>query len=121
MQQQPQWQIRPRDEDEQLMNQQTPNWMAARQQMQPPDWASKEDANRNNNSGGSSSTGPREHIIPIMLEQTPTKTPSTPGFGPQPFYNAQQQYQSVQSPTGGYGSPTAGMYIGKCRIFRNKM
>lgn len=51
----------------------------------------------------SSSTSHRERIIPIQLEQTPTPTkcPTSPGFGPQPFYNmGQQQYSSVQSPGG---------------------
>lgn len=48
-------------------------------------------------------TSHRERIIPIQLEQTPTPTkcPTSPGFGPQPYYNmGQQQYSSVQSPGG---------------------
>lgn len=50
-----------------------------------------------------STTTHRERIIPIQLEQTPTPTkcPTSPGFGPQPYYNmGQQQYSSVQSPGG---------------------
>lgn len=49
------------------------------------------------------SSSHRERIIPIQLEQTPTPTkcPTSPGFGPQPYYNVgQPQYSSVQSPGG---------------------
>ena len=42
--------------------------------------------------------GPMERIIPISFEKsmTPTRSPATPGFGPQPFYgNNQQQFNNV--------------------------
>lgn len=43
--------------------------------------------------------GPREHVIPISFEKSPSKTPATPGFGPTPFYGVgQQQFNNVVSP-----------------------
>lgn len=49
----------------------------------------------------------QERIITIQLEKTPTptKTPMTPGFGGQTFFNNPQS-RSFASPTTGYTSPT---------------
>lgn len=87
--------MRQEEEQEQLRKQPTPLWMSPKNQMEQPEWALREESNK---------TGAREHIIPIMMEQTPTptKTPSSPGFGPQPFYNANQQFASIQSPIMGF-------------------
>ena len=43
--------------------------------------------------------GSKEHVIPMSVERTPTRTPITPGFGPTPFYGTtQQQFNNVVSP-----------------------
>lgn len=43
--------------------------------------------------------GPHEHVIPISIEKTPTRTPSAPNYGPTPFYGTpQHQINSVITP-----------------------
>lgn len=112
------WVVRPKDTPDELL--QTPAWMASKNNPnESPEWVHKDDINRQmwREQGQQQSqqqqpqkaqpqTGSgnfKEHVVPIQMESTPTRTPSTPGFGPQPFYNPhQQQFSSVSSPnTGG--------------------
>lgn len=88
--------MRQDDVEEQLKNSATPIWMSPKNQMEQPEWALRDEVN----------PGAREHIIPIMMEQTPTptKTPASPGFPNQPYYNPQQQYANMQSPIMGFSN-----------------
>lgn len=85
--------------------QQQPPRVVYQQQSQQPQGQQRSTAQTVQSTTNSSSTTTthRERIIPIQIEQTPspTKCPTSPGFGPQPYYNmGQQQYSSVQSPGG---------------------
>lgn len=43
--------------------------------------------------------GPKEHVVPISFEKSPTRNPGTPGFGPTPFYGTPQHHiNSVIAP-----------------------
>jgi hypothetical protein len=41
---------------------------------------------------------PRERVIPISFEKatTPVRTPMSPGFGPQPYFQNMNQFANVQ-------------------------
>ncbi|XP_037912702.1 uncharacterized protein LOC119652564 isoform X3 [Hermetia illucens] len=109
---------------------QRPSWLSQRPNMKEnPEWVREVNSppaanrtqtppiNANQQSSGpglrlqmnlnTSSSNAKEHIIPIQIEKTPTpsRTPSTPGFGPQPYSPGSQQYGSVTSPGSGYSSP----------------
>lgn len=40
----------------------------------------------------------QERVVPIQFEQSPTKTPASPGFTAQPFQSTPPQYNRVQPP-----------------------
>lgn len=83
--------------------QQQPPRVVYQQQQQPqPQQQQRQTVQYTQTRQEQTTTSQRERIIPIQLEQTPTPTkcPTSPGFGPQPYYTGQQQYSSVQSPGG---------------------
>ncbi|XP_055302930.1 uncharacterized protein LOC129568711 [Sitodiplosis mosellana] len=57
----------------------------------------------NNSSAGVS----KERVVPIQFEQSPTKTPTSPGFTAQPYQSTPPQYNRVQPPP---FAPTASNY-----------
>uniref|UniRef100_A0A1I8MFX5 Protein piccolo n=1 Tax=Musca domestica TaxID=7370 RepID=A0A1I8MFX5_MUSDO len=59
----------------------------------------------NNNSNASNQSGPRERIIPIQLEQTPTYTP------PQPNFNTTPAAYSAGTGTPGYVMRTPNQFV----------
>ncbi|XP_031619249.1 uncharacterized protein LOC116338259 [Contarinia nasturtii] len=118
-------------------SQQMPPWMRRTNSKELPEWASNNDdfcrpttappqnnqpsntfSNNNSNystngstplygSNGSSAPTQKERVVPIQFEQTPTKTPSSPGFTAQPYQNTPPQYNRVQPPP---FAPTASNY-----------
>lgn len=40
----------------------------------------------------------QERVVPIQFEQSPTKTPASPGFTAQPYQSTPPQYNRVQPP-----------------------
>lgn len=92
------------DDKEYLLSQQSPSWMSSKKTMTPetPEWVNRDEVDnfiQQARMMQPQSTAPREHVIPISFEKTPTKTPATPGFGPTPFYGAaNQQFSNVVSP-----------------------
>ena len=90
-----------------LMSQQSPPWMSSSaKQMDTPEWVNNDDVDSFINQQRAAhdfaiqtpqSAGPREHVISIAMEKSPSRTPATPNFGPQPFYgNNNQQFSNVQ-------------------------
>ncbi|CAO1307363.1 unnamed protein product [Diamesa serratosioi] len=90
-----------------LLNQQSPPWMSSSsKQMDTPEWVNNDEVDNFNHQQRTAqdfviqtpqSAGPRERVITIAMEKSPSKTPATPNFGPQPFYgNNNQQFSNVQ-------------------------
>lgn len=92
------------DDKQYLLSQASPPWMSSsKNSADTPEWVNRDEVdNFNQQSRGMQtpqSAGPKEHVVPISFEKTPNKTPSTPGFGPTPFYGtAQAQFNNVVSP-----------------------
>lgn len=87
-----------------LLSQQSPPWMSSSaKQMDTPEWVNNDNVDNQQRTAQDfviqtpQSAGPRERVITIALEKSPSKTPATPNFGPQPFYgNNNQQFSNVQ-------------------------
>lgn len=90
-----------------LLNQQSPPWMSSSaKQMDTPEWVNNDEVDNFHQQQRMAqdfviqtpqSAGPRERVISIAMEKSPSKTPATPNFGPQPFYgNNNQQFSNVQ-------------------------
>lgn len=62
----------------------------------------------------------QERVVPIQFEQTPTKTPTSPGFTAQPYQNTPPQYNRVQPPP---FAPSGKFYqtVMKSKLFVNCM
>lgn len=93
------------DDKQYLLQQQSPSWMSSKQNScDTPEWVNRDEVDNFIQQARmmQSPLSPvaREHVIPIAVEKTPSKTPATPGFGPTPFYGAahQQQFNNVVSP-----------------------
>jgi hypothetical protein len=84
------------DDDKQyLLSQQSPPWMSSKNSaIDTPEWVNRDEVD-NFIQQARQSAGLREHVIPIAFEKSPNKTPSTPGFGPTPFYGTAQQFNNV--------------------------
>lgn len=96
------------DDKEYLLSQQSPQWMSTKKSLDTPEWVDRDEIdNFIQQTRLMHTPGPREHVIPLSFEKTPSKTPMTPGFGPTPFYgSAQQQFSNVVS-------PKVGQYLGE--------
>jgi hypothetical protein len=93
------------DDKQYLLSQQSPPWMSSSKPTSArevaPEWVNRDEVDNFIQQARmmQSPIGQKEHVIPISFENTPTKTPATPGFGPTPFYGAtQQQFNNVVSP-----------------------
>lgn len=89
------------DDKEYLLSQQSPSWMSTKQgSVDTPEWVDRDEMdNFIRQTRLMSPSSAREHVVPVSFEKTPNRTPSTPGFGPTPFYGASQQQRSnVVSP-----------------------
>ena len=89
------------DDKQYLLTQQSPPWMSTKKSgIDTPEWVNRDEVdNFIQQTRNMMLAGPKEHVIPIAVEPTPTKTPATPNFGPTPFYGAgQQQFNNVVSP-----------------------
>lgn len=91
------------DDKEYLLSQQSPPWMSTKKALETPEWVNRDEVDnfiqQTRMMQTPQSAGPHEHFVPMSLEKTPIKTPITPGFGPTPFYGAnQQQFNNVVSP-----------------------
>lgn len=77
--------------------------MSTKKALETPEWVNRDEVDnfiqQTRMMHTPQSAGPQEHFVPMSLERTPIKTPITPGFGPTPFYGAnQQQFNNVVSP-----------------------
>lgn len=92
------------DDKQYLMSQASPPWMSSNKNAaDTPEWVNRDEVDNFIQHARVAQTpqsaGVREHAVPISFEKTPSKTPSTPGFGPTPFYGtAQAQFNNVVSP-----------------------
>jgi hypothetical protein len=91
------------DDKEYLLSQQSPPWMSTKKALETPEWVNRDEVDnfiqQTRLMHTPQSAGPQEHFVPMSVEKTPVKTPITPGFGPTPFYGAnQQQFNNVVSP-----------------------
>lgn len=94
------------DDKQYLLSQASPPWMSSSAKPNPtetPEWVNRDEVDNFIQQARimqtPQSAGPREHVISVLMEKTPNKTPVTPGFGPTPFYGtAPQQFNNVVSP-----------------------
>lgn len=94
------------DDKQYLLSQQSPPWMSSSKNNanDTPEWVNRDEVDNFIQQARMmqqtpAAAGPREHVVPISFEKSPSKTPATPGFGPTPFYGAmQQQFNNVVSP-----------------------
>jgi hypothetical protein len=87
------------DDKQYLLNQQSPSWMSSKQgSIDTPEWVNRDEIdNFIQQTRAMHMQTPTEHIIPISVERTPTKTPTN--FGPTPFYGTPQHHiNSVITP-----------------------
>lgn len=77
------------DDKQYLLTQQSPPWMSSKQgPMETPEWVNRDEIDNfiQQTRLMHAQNTPKEHVIPIAIEKTPTKTPATPNYGPTPFY-----------------------------------
>ncbi|XP_070505303.1 putative mediator of RNA polymerase II transcription subunit 26 isoform X2 [Chironomus tepperi] len=96
------------DDKQQLLNQLSPPWMSTKQvTLDTPEWVNRDEVDNLIQQSRNFSmpqqvappTGPKEHVIPISFEKSPTMTSAMPNFGPTPFYGTpQHQINSVITP-----------------------
>lgn len=77
--------------------------MSSKQARDTPEWVNRDEVDnfiqQSRMMQSPPMIGPKEHVIPIAVEKSPSKTPATPGFGPTPFYGAMnQQFNNVVGP-----------------------
>ncbi|CAH1710803.1 unnamed protein product [Chironomus riparius] len=94
------------DDKQQLLNQLSPPWMSTKQMsLDTPEWVNRDEVDnlfqqsRNISMPQQLATGPKEHVIPISFEKSPTLASAMPNFGPTPFYGTPQHHiNSVITP-----------------------
>jgi hypothetical protein len=96
------------DDKQQLLNQLSPPWMSTKQMtLDTPEWVNRDEVDNLIQQSRNFSmpqqvapaTGPKEHVIPISFEKSPTMTSAMPNFGPTPFYGTPQHHiNSVITP-----------------------
>jgi hypothetical protein len=95
------------DDKQQLLNQLSPPWMSTKQMtLDTPEWVNRDEVDnlfqqsRNfMQQQVAPPTGPKEHVIPISFEKSPTMTSAMPNFGPTPYYGTPQHHiNSVITP-----------------------
>lgn len=94
------------DDKQYLLSQQSPPWMSSSKpglNEVAPEWVNRDEVDsfihQARMMASPPTVGPKEHVIPMSVERTPTRIPITPGFGPTPFYGTtQQQFNNVVSP-----------------------
>jgi hypothetical protein len=92
------------DDKQYLLSQQSPPWMSSKPNIDTPEWVNRDEVDNfiqqaRMMQSTPQAAEPREHVVPMSFERSPSKTPATPSFGPTPFYGAgQQQFNNVVSP-----------------------
>lgn len=80
------------DDKQYLLTQQSPPWMSSKPSMETPEWVNRDEIDNFIQQTRLMHAPPKEHVIPIAVEKTPTKTPATPNYGPTPFYGPTPQH-----------------------------
>lgn len=91
------------DDKQYLLSQQSPSWMSSKPSMDTPEWVNRDEIDnllqQARNMHMTQFAGPKEHVVPISIEKSPTRNPTTPGLGPTPFYGTPQHHiNSVITP-----------------------
>lgn len=87
------------DDKQYLLSQQSPPWMSSKQiALDTPEWVNRDEVDNFIQQTKLMHT-PNEHVIPISMEKTPT----SPNFGPTPFYGTPQHHINavIQPKVGG--------------------
>lgn len=85
------------DDKQYLLSQQSPPWMSSKPNTDTPEWVNRDEVDNFIQQARMmqqtpQAAEPREHVVPISFERSPT-------FGPTPFYGAgPQQFNNVVSP-----------------------
>lgn len=80
------------DDKQYLLSQQSPQWMSTKQSsLDTPEWVNRDELDNFIQQTRLMHAQPKEHVVPIAVEKTPTPT-TMPNYGPTPFYGTPQQH-----------------------------